>query len=910
MLQKTKTNKKDEKTSGMILSDRERDSTGLDSFRSDVKFLQEQVNKQNQLIEEFRRDIKESDLDKKRKEQAMELEKAKFELEKALGETERVRAHYDEIKYQPYAPQYNFKEELAHYQTMQLKMMELVSSMGNIQLPSSRLHAESQHYLESSNRNKSAEDASQNVPSLQKQASQKETIVQEKIRETPRNLHSQRSNLSEDLQRKKSSLTKKISTKFDTEGSQEKIMRKESKIKNIKEKTENIKEVSEKREFSEAGNEEGEEEGNEEIQNEGESQETSVHSSKKNKPSRLSDDELENTPPLSKATLPSDQELANKKTNKVDAVIEVKPTKEEKKPKEPVKIKLDPPLPKQVARKLHKLQPNSELVVINITGANYLPNGSHFSKIYVFLADIKTNYIEQVGWSKTSHPTADLLNPVYNLTFMPILKTTSVILIYFLELSSESAEGYSQLVGFSIIKPWKGNPEDLNLDSGNLRFPIYNPQYSEFFPKDLIKMEKEGDLKKILSADIKIMIAVMPSNKTPDEYSRQLVEARQKLDYDDEYLPRLEGEPELCKIADDREKVSMKSLVENASMFKRQISEVSALKSKHFDTGEALFDEIDKMVTIANCATFADTLEFYQVKNTKKYSFCIDCVFNFLTPTLLAIVVLPVWRDEGADLEKAETFWDFKRESAFKALRFESDALFDLSDQDELEKLSSIVAVIYSVDYKDSDDITATQAGFVILPARMPSNSFMHGTFQLPVLLDKIEKSTIELISKSNPWSLIDAVTKPFNEEINFTIMKANGSLIVRAYPEELKELYMDECNVVMINSMMMHEDASSEIMFNASNFNAAEESDPKYETLLPEDFLAQTMIEKVSKLFSNQMNGITEESSKSEKNEDSEGGNEEGEDEDKNSENTPASAAKPQKPKYFKRMSKVVREN
>lgn len=921
MLQKSKRKKRQLKSKDNEVNDSGKGSN-IDSgkganegFRHDVRFLQEQIMRQNQMIAEFRNDLNSNKLEEKRRDQAKNLDKAKFELDKILGETERVRARYDEIKYMPYQSNYSYKEDMAQYQSMQMKMMDFIAETGNAISNMSIRPSEREKMLEklSSSRNPEIKPESErlkNVPLSDStrlpdsQATNRADLLTtrrgDESGRTPGSRHEQ---LLAKQNTGLSGATHRSGSKH----------RSPAKLNEVKERTE----ISQRESIGPQGEKNASVKGDENEKKESFQQESGSDKKKglKNTSSidSINGNAVEKNSPRgeqkSSSTLNSGKEgKLNLKLVKVDSkvadpIVE-KSLKKEIASKVKSKVKLDPPLPKQESRKNHKLMPNSEMIVISMNGANHLPDQSHFSKIYAYIVDTKTGQISQPGWQKTSSPKSDILSPSYQLTFMPILLPTSMIMVYFLEIDSDLEQPCSNLVGFSFINPWLGNPGDSIVDVGNLRFPIYFPQYSAFEPGMLAKMQADYDLKKILGSDLEVIIAVMPSNTTPDEYASQLVDARLAFAFDDVYLRRVDIEPELCRRANQREKISMTSLVENASMFKKQISSVTLFKSLQFKKGEDLYEAIDKYVSIENCIGYAETMNYFQLKETTKYTIAIDCLFNITRQSLFSVAMIPVWKDEGADLDSVEIFWDIKRESPMKVLDFDSAAEFHTTDTEKIHKLSFMVILVLRIEYKSEEDIKVNQQGFSIVPVRTPENVFVHGTFQTPLFKDLLEKDTMALLSKIDIWSIIDATTKVTEEGSEVAkIRKDTSSIILRAYPEELHELYLDEQNTLMTNLMFMNEDASHEIIFNEKNRDIFRNQEPLYEKFIPNDFLAQAVVNQVTKYIQKTLGG--EESDNSDDNDSSPDSQKSPK--TSKSPNSPTSVKSKRKTGGFKRLSKVT---
>jgi len=322
-----------------------------------------------------------------------------------------------------------------------------------------------------------------------------------------------------------------------------------------------------------------------------------------------------------------------------------------------------------------------------------------------------------------------------------------------------------------------------------------------------------------------------------EEYANALIEARKNLQFSDEYRVQYDNEMELMNQLEERPSTNtISSLALESSAFSKQIARIPALRNAKFSSPEELQNLLNQRIQMNNEVTHMDSSDALDFKESDSFTLIIDSIFNFSQKSLINVVVLPCFRDGGIDIDKKEIFWDLNRESSIKFITFEGDCMYELHTKEDTENILFFVVLILTLKY-EPDNIDIEQVAMTLVPVRKPSGAFLHGTFQCPLYKEGVNLDSLSYLAKTDVWTMIKASGE------NSKMCLDTGSVIVRLFPKQMKEVYPVANETELINTLLMPKDTKGISIFYKSKKEKAMEHKVKVEELIPEDYVGQEVV-------------------------------------------------------------------
>jgi hypothetical protein len=420
----------------------------MNDYRSEVRFLQQQVTQQNLLLSGLMNEVKLQSSKHYEANHNENMERKRLELLTLREESAKARLYLDSLKYVERGPP-DISLDLDRLNNMQKEMLGVISGLGQqipLALSNTGLKIIQQPGYNAPNlivegvaNQAPGKPVSMKEPSVGVSGPGNGGLTPELINQLAAIMSQNNANANQ-LQTKK------------TEGEKSKISQRPEELKKLDSKvsikksdslTSNLKKPSKIDGLSKNG----------------------LNSIKEADPHQDTDGISKQPTERSQASMrankaaelpPQENKSLRKQISKVSALASPRETKgersikkiAEKKPEPKFKLK---PVPESEARVPVPFNRATETVVVSIVCAKYLPDCAHFTKVFCYIVDALTGELQFPGFEKMCSIESDMYNPDFNLVFMPKVSKSSILMVYLLQ-ADDSSETGSVLTGFSFLE--------------------------------------------------------------------------------------------------------------------------------------------------------------------------------------------------------------------------------------------------------------------------------------------------------------------------------------------------------------------------------------------------------------------------------------------------------------------------
>lgn len=263
---------------------------------------------------------------------------------------------------------------------------------------------------------------------------------------------------------------------------------------------------------------------------------------------------------------------------------------------------------------------------------------------------------------------------------------------------------------------------------------------------------------------------------------------------------------------------------------------------------DLIIDTLDEVLSLKDSTSLIDTLGFFKLIDTDEFFFRIDTVFNVNSKHPLCLLVVPNYEDIGYDFDSKLVITDLDPESSMKACRYKGQKTFTIKGQEKLMTLQFVIVLVLEVIFAQ-DQLEIEQVAFTVVTNKT-MDFYLHGTFQLPLYKEVILYKDMEFLRDINFWEITIMCQRRYQ---NGEMKKTDGSLIITIGPQELEDIYSQEEDVMLCNSMFIGNNVLPDsAIYTVDNLEQANLTGGKVQSVLPQDYFPQEVKDVVESYISN----------------------------------------------------------
>ena len=242
-----------------------------------------------------------------------------------------------------------------------------------------------------------------------------------------------------------------------------------------------------------------------------------------------------------------------------------------------------------------------------------------------------------------------------------------------------------------------------------------------------------------------------------------------------------------------------------------------------------------------------DTIGFIKLDHCEQFAISIDSIFKIDSLQEPISVVLSI-DDPDADtfqMKILKICSDIDPKSPQGLIGYKNCQV--ILDWEDIEHVDKIFISLYSIGL--GEDVALSQIGLSILPIRFDDNNLiMNGVFQIPIFNELLDQENGRMMSQTDVWSLLAALTDTTNKE-NLTAMMET-TLIVRMHPVFISCMYPEKNDTSLVNTSMLPVGFPGNQLFNNSNKIQEMNSGNNISEIIPKDFDVDEIDENLVRFY------------------------------------------------------------
>ena len=303
----------------------------------------------------------------------------------------------------------------------------------------------------------------------------------------------------------------------------------------------------------------------------------------------------------------------------------------------------------------------------------------------------------------------------------------------------------------------------------------------------------------IPGASIDMIVTRVKKSKEGDEsHKRLLIEACALKAFEDSGIHKYEEEEAFSKMLVGREQNVMSELMKKNQYFQKEIFSIPALRGREFKNVEEFRTAVLECSQLEGVCSVCDPLEFFEVKKTSGVKFKVEYLMNIEEKMFVSVLIVPCFQDTGCDFSRGVHLVNLDPSSSVKLRSFRENEKQYIKDENEKNNIDSFLVILFEIDFREGEMEIET-FGFCLMPVKTPSESFLYGTYQIPILQTELSKEVLEEVSKINPWNLYASIS---SRKVRFKMRR--GCVVCKIYPEELESFCELSERNELLNSMFL----------------------------------------------------------------------------------------------------------
>ena len=256
---------------------------------------------------------------------------------------------------------------------------------------------------------------------------------------------------------------------------------------------------------------------------------------------------------------------------------------------------------------------------------------------------------------------------------------------------------------------------------------------------------------------------------------------------------------------------------------------------------ELIEDTYDQLLLLGPSVTYIDTTSLLKTIETTELFVKIDCIFQLDTKFPVCLAIVPCYEGRGFDFDSMEIIWDANKNSPLSLYSYENDPQFRVKKKSQIDTLMYILIIVLEVEHKE-ENLLVEQMYFSLVPNKT-LDTYIQGTFQIPLYEEKIIHNDIKFMQNISIWELQIMCNKRLKEG---KLKKPTASLIVRIGPKEADDIFVEEKDALLVNTMLM-EGVDKQHIFSKDTLKEAQSQKEEVGTIIPPDYKGQEVTEMVT---------------------------------------------------------------